>query len=138
MERELMKFDDKKAIGEVVVKQNVTADDVNTVVGGWIEDGGFSILRCSSKENGFKDSPDYDKFFWSDYATKMILDGKSLIVTDTEDFDTKYELTLDRLLKGFQINAEKRSFENFFEGDFDAITFDCIIQYAIFGELVYG
>ncbi|WP_341323416.1 hypothetical protein NSQ62_08050 [Solibacillus sp. FSL H8-0523] len=134
--RELKTFDDKMIVGTVAVEHKVSQDDINTVICGWIESG-YSCLIASSVKNGFKDSAEYETMFWSDWATDKILNGDSLIVKDTEENET-HELTLEKLINGIKLNATERSHDDFFNDNHDAITYDCIMQYAIFGELIYG
>lgn len=134
--REQMTFENDIVVGEVVKKEYISKDDINTVICGWMESS-YSELYTSSTLNGFKNTEDYNKYYWSDYATKMLLDGKELMVEVLEE-NGVHILTLEKLLKGFQLNSEKRQNDDFFNGNHDAVTYDCIIQYALFGEIVYG
>ena len=58
-----------------------------------------------------------------------------------EDDCERWELTLENLLKGCKLFEEKHGkslplmLKN---GDFDAEDADCVVQYALFGELVFG
>ena len=74
----------------------------------------------------------------SEIVADILLNGGSVKITDTEgDVDSKYDLTLERLLIGIQKNAEERPHDCDLE-NYDAITCDCIFQYAIFDEVVFG
>ena len=74
----------------------------------------------------------------SEIVADILLNGGSVKITDTEgDVDSKYDLTLERLLVGIQKNAEERPHDCDLE-NYDAITCDCIFQYAIFDEVVFG
>lgn len=61
-------------------------------------------------------------------------------ITDVEDGEKKYPLTLARLRHGLQVMATKypRHFADILAENDDATTGDVLLQCAIFGELVYG
>jgi len=73
----------------------------------------------------------------SQYAAQLIFEGKTVEFTDAEDEDVRWDLDLPRLLNGIRQNAEAESGSIDLD-DIDAEIADCIIQYALFGELVYG
>lgn len=82
--------------------------------------------------------------YLGEYASDQISRGGTLILHDSEGED-KYELTLDKLLKGIQMyvanpNAPYKIVYNS-ELDtcqVDATVADMIIQFALFGVIVYG
>ncbi len=76
------------------------------------------------------------------YASGVLTCGGSLMIeTEEAPFrgsnETKFELTLDKFKKGWEKHIEESSgdfdLENYDAGDADAI-----VQYALFGELVFG
>lgn len=77
-----------------------------------------------------------------DYASEQISRGGSLILHDAESSD-KWELTRDKFLKGVEqlfkesnlVTAEDLTADL---GCLDADCADCIVQYALFGKLVFG
>ena len=79
-----------------------------------------------------------------EYASEQIARGGSLMLYDIESSD-KWELTLDKFLRGLTkaiedgapitINAEDGSVDM---SDMDADCADTIVQYALFGEVVFG
>ena len=79
-----------------------------------------------------------------EYASDQISRGGSLMLYDIESSD-KWELTLDKFLRGLTkaiedgapitINAEDGSVDM---SDMDADCADTIVQYALFGEVVFG
>ena len=77
-----------------------------------------------------------------DYAHEQISRGGSLILHDAESSD-KWELTLEKFLRGVELyfaqalSAELDG-EDIDPTDFDADAVDCIVQYALFGKLVFG
>lgn len=77
-----------------------------------------------------------------DYAHELISRGGSLILYDAESSD-KWELTLEKFLCGLGLylgEAMSAAFEgeDIDSSDFDADAVDCIVQYALFGKLVFG
>jgi len=76
------------------------------------------------------------------YASEQISRGGSLILHDAESSD-KWELTLEKFLKGMKLYYEQAlsaefAGEDIDPSDFDADAVDCIIQFALFGKLVFG
>lgn len=74
---------------------------------------------------------------FEEVLVEMLESGKSLYFIDAEDADEMYELTLEQLLNGIELNAEQRPHDCDLENG-DAITADCIIQFALFGEVVFA
>ncbi len=74
---------------------------------------------------------------------EQISRGGSLILHDAESPD-KWELTLDKFLKGVELYIKEGSgvmvedFKLIDIGCIDGPDADCIIQYALFGKLVFG
>ena len=75
----------------------------------------------------------------SQYAAELILTGKEVKFYDIEENgeDEDWILTLDKLLKGIALNEVERPFDCDLS-DYDSSTVDCIIQFALFGEIVYS
>jgi hypothetical protein len=77
-----------------------------------------------------------------DYAHEQISRGGTLILHDAESSD-KWDLTLEKFLRGVELyfaqalSAELDG-EDIDPTDFDADAVDCIVQYALFGKLVFG
>ena len=71
------------------------------------------------------------------WAWKILSEGGTLHFQDAEDDEEKWELTLQKLYCGIAQTIQ----ETYWDGDMDCIdaeVADSIIQYALFGELVYG
>lgn len=66
----------------------------------------------------------------SQYATQLLLEGKTIKLYDVEDEDGRWELNLQKLLKGIG-KAMSEGYD--IEDDVDEV-----LQLALFGELVYG
>lgn len=81
--------------------------------------------------------------YLGEFASDQISRGGSLILHDAESSD-KWELTLDKFLKGVGLYIKEGSgvmvedFKLVDIGCIDGPDADCIIQYALFGELVFG
>lgn len=77
-----------------------------------------------------------------EYASEQISRGGTLKLHDYEE-DKIYELTLSKFLNGLAKVVGERGLDVLNEGkidpsNIDAEDADAIIQYAIFGEVVYG
>lgn len=89
------------------------------------------------------DTTEFEKCYEKDLCTseaiaEIILNGGAVEITDLEDSDNpKHKLTLERLLKGIQLNAEQRPWDSDLD-NYDSGTSDAIIQYALYDELVFG
>ena len=75
-------------------------------------------------------------------ASEQISKGGSLILYDLESSD-KWELTLKKFLDGVKLYFEDGCHVHVNDGsidpgDIDANDADCIIQFALFGEVVFG
>ena len=80
--------------------------------------------------------------YLGEYASEQISRGGTLRLHDSEEDET-YELTLDKFLVGLAKVVGERGLDVLYEGKVDASNIDAedadaIIQYAIFGEVVYG
>lgn len=82
--------------------------------------------------------------YLGEYASDQISRGGTLILHDSEGED-KYELTLDKLLKGIQMYVANPNapYKIVYSSELDtcqvdATVADMIIQFALFGVIVYG
>lgn len=67
--------------------------------------------------------------------------GHPLILDVDMDEDgnvTPYKVTKEDLEKGVALAIKKGQWDGQDWGDVDAMVADCIVQYAVFGELVFG
>ena len=80
--------------------------------------------------------------YLGEYASEQISKGGELRLYDCES-DEVYTLTLDKFLRGlatyigscYGYVVENGSLET---GVIDAEGADCIVQYALFGDMIYG
>ncbi len=75
-------------------------------------------------------------------ASDQISRGGALVLYDAESSD-KWELTLEKFLNGVKLYFEDGCHVQVEDGcidtcDIDANDADCIIQFALFGEVVFG
>ena len=80
--------------------------------------------------------------YLGEFANEQISRGGALKLHDSEEDET-YELTLDKFLIGLAKLVGERGLDVIYQGkidpsNIDAEDADTIIQYAIFGEVVYG
>jgi hypothetical protein len=129
----MLEFSDK-VIGTVTVQKQITESDIENIVVTAFEGGcnyWMGLIRTKEWEDKPKNEP------LGTWATKLLIEGKTIKLYDIEDDEEGWELTLEKVLKGIELNVVNRPFDCDLE-DFDAYTADCIIQYALFGEIVYG
>ena len=132
---------------DFAVPQSLTKKDILDILTTAIE-GGVNYYLCldnttedwvaSRKELKEKtgEAPCY-----CDVAFDLMEKGKSVRFEDQEDHNRPYELTLENFKKGCSLYAQhsgKNIHKMIDESDFDAEDADCIIQFALFGELMYG
>jgi hypothetical protein len=107
-------------------------------------EGGIGYWGCLLNEG-----KEFDEFYkdtkgltTSEFVADLILNEKSVVLYDTElDFNEaeKWELNLFKLLNGIKLYIINNKQINFpLIDNLDANMADSIIQYALFGELVYG
>ena len=130
-------FNEKNIVGYYVRKVNISANDIDTVITNSFEGGSnyWLGLDTQNEESVWKEKP--KGLPYSTWATQMLLEGKTLHFYDIEDEEEKFTLTLEQLVNGFKLNAEQRSWDCDLDNG-DATTSDCILQYGIFGKVVYG
>lgn len=124
--------------GDFVLRVNrevlVTRENVDDIMCMALEGG---ITYWCNKAEVIEDE------YYGEYASEQISRGGSLRLFDSEE-DEVYELTLEKLLNGIRLACREGYGEDWFDGykldDFqiDGDDADTILQYAIFGEQVYG
>lgn len=120
------------------VTKTVTEEQIRDIIIDGLETGitYWAILHNDTEE--FEKYYEATDFSTSEIVADILLKGGSVKITDIEeDEDTKYNLTLDRLLIGIQKNTKERPHDCDLE-NYDAITCDCIFQYALYDEVVFG
>lgn len=132
----MLKFSKEKVAGTVKIEKKLTEDDIATIIVNGFEGGcNYWLGLDNADRTEWIEKPKGEPN--STWATKILLDGGTIHFYDIEDEDEKWELTLKKLIKGYELNTKERPFDSDIKNG-DATTADCIIQYALFGELVYG
>lgn len=107
-------------------------------------------IMCSALEGGIcywctRAEVVEDKYY-GEYASEQISRSGSLKLYDAED-DAEHILTIDKLIKGFSLACKKGYGETYSwytddgkidTGMIDAEAADIIIQFALFGDIIYG
>jgi hypothetical protein len=134
----MLEFDEKKVVGTVVMKKDLTEKDVENIMVTAIEGGIGYWAKLHNDKPEWSEKPSDEPA--STWAAKLLIDGKEVIFSETEtEEDDEHELvlTLEKLIKGVELNATHRKWDADIDNG-DATTADCIVQYAIFNEVVYG
>ncbi len=112
----------------------ITQEDIDDIMCSALE-GGITYWCCKAEV--------VEDDYYGEYASEQISRDGSLRLYDCEEDET-YILTLYKLLKGIGLAIEDGFGYDWFDGDcldccqIDGDAADVIIQYALFGEVVYG
>lgn len=125
-------MNEKKYTVRAEVEVNLTQQDIDDIMVAALE-GGICYWCRKAEVVGE---------YLGEYASDQISRGGALILYDAESAQT-WELTLEKFLNGVKLYFEQGCHvqveDNAIDaGDIDANDADCIIQFAIFGEVVFG
>lgn len=120
---------------EITIKKtlNITDEQIDDIMCTALE-GGITYWCSEAKVVG-----DY----LGEYAHEQIARGGQLILSDSEE-GTTHELNKEKLLKGLELYLSNGGAAEIADGDtidtseVDAIAADEIVQYALFGDVIYG
>ncbi|MCM3227516.1 hypothetical protein [Terribacillus saccharophilus] len=129
----MLTFDNKLA-GTIQIEKHFSEDDICSIVVGAME-GGISYWAVLEKDEHWDDKPNEEPA--STWATKLLLEKKTIKFSDVEDPAEVWKLSLDKLLNGIKQNATYRPEESDLE-QADAGTYDRIFQYALFNKIEFG
>ena len=115
-------------IAYVQVLQPITKEDISDVLAGAFEGGSNYWLDAVSVVD--------DDYKTAKYASDVVGLGGELILK-TFDNDKK-RLTKNMMVKGIQQYVDEGGKHFPFTKSADACTYDTILQYALFDEIVYG
>lgn len=118
---------------EMLRKYEISDENINDLMVTALE-GGINYW-CSSAVVTTQPIEDWK------YASDVIsLTNGVITLTDTEDEDETWELTTEKFMNGLKLLMDDSDFVdvNDMMDCHDAETADKLIQYALFGELVYG
>lgn len=68
------------------------------------------------------------------FIANTLLDNKEIYIKNNDESKI-FTLTLEKMIEGIKRNIRRTSSD--FD-QYDAIDYDCIIQYALYNEVVYG
>lgn len=127
-------------VHEVVaeIKATLTTQDIDDIMVSALE-GGVTSCWCGDAEV-------VEEKRVAEWGHEQIARGGVLVLHDIEDPDEKWELNLEKFLKGFKLWIENGGDEygavqksgTVDCGEIDAECADAIVQYALFGELTFG
>ena len=131
---------------EVKIPVRLSDEDIEDLMVTAME-GGIGYWACLDNTDArFADAPEDESL--AETATKILLDGGGVTFLDNEDRSQAFILRLDLLLEGVRLYlTESYCTQNFEMKNgvarldmcmVDAEIADMIIQYALFGKLVYG
>ena len=119
---------------KVEIEIKIAQEDIDDIMSAALE-GGINYWCEKAEVNG-----DY----LGEYASEQISRGGNLKLYDSED-DKVYTLTREKLLEGIRkYLADPNKPYDILDGNtldccmVDAVVADMMIQYAIFGDLIYG
>lgn len=121
----------------IQIEKKITYDDLENILVTALEGG---INYWAGIENQLPDWNDKPKDMpLSQYALEILISGKTIKFFDTlnSDNDIDWILTLEKLLNGIKLNCQNRP-DDCDINNGDALTADCIIQYALFNNIIYG
>ncbi|MEG0898397.1 MAG: hypothetical protein RSF40_01625 [Oscillospiraceae bacterium] len=128
---------------KIEIVKVVTTDDIVNILS--CEAGGFDYwAQLDAQESIYdkhkaqltKEIPIGTTICYENILAHILEHGGAIDVCDYEE-DEHYDLTLEKLLNGIKLNAINRP-DDADIGNGDAATADCILQYAIFGDVIYG
>jgi hypothetical protein len=133
--QEELVFSEKKIVGTANIEKPISEADIETIIVNGFE-GGIGYWAGLINTGGlWKGKPKGEPN--SMWATKLLTIGQGILLYDREEPESRFELTLEGLLRGIELNFKNRPWDSNIDNG-DAVTYDCIIQYALFGEIVYG
>lgn len=128
---------------EIKTKQQISPEDIGYLMSAALEGGinhwcGSASIKYNKDKSIYGVSEDDQEKV--DYASDVIGYGGMLILTDVEESDGPWELTLEKFIEGIKkemIRSKFGSVQDLMDNH-DAETADCIVQFALFNEIVYG
>lgn len=112
----------------IKVETTVTAEQIENIIVTSLECQSNYWLGLDNLTDEWDNAP--DDLPASQYATQLILEGKAVTLFDIEDDEEVWTLTLDKLLKGISIAMSN--------GEDIEDEADSVMQYALFGGIVFG
>lgn len=110
------------------IEAAVSAEAIENIIVSSLE--GASSYWCGLDNTTTEWNDEPEDLPASQYATQLLLEGKTITLYDIEDEDEHWELTLPKILKGIGMALS--------QGYNITDDVDEVLQLSLFGELVYG
>lgn len=132
----MLEFTDK-VVGTAVIKKPLTEKDIENIIVTAFEGGSNYWMGLDNSTDNWKNKPKGVPL--SQWATKLLLEESYVKLYDIEqsEDDSNWVITLEKIIKGYEMNCIERPHDCDLEQG-DAGTADCILQYALFGKVVFG
>lgn len=134
METPHLEMDRERVVGHVKIIAEITAADIEAIIVTAFE-GGSNYWMGLIKNADWCFKPAGEPI--SIWATRLLLEGKAIPLCDREKPEEVFMLTLENLLSGIEQNWKEHP-SSWNKENWDAIDCDCILQYALFNEIVFG
>jgi hypothetical protein len=128
-------------IGYIESKMGITVQEMDDIISTALE-GGITYWCCDAYPYGYKDSKKWPEGV--EWTSQCLSRGYDITLVDAEENDengipVEYILTVAAMIRGIQMfcDIHGKSYNIVCE-DYDAADADCMVQYALFGKLVYG
>ncbi|AQS42453.1 hypothetical protein LSG23_20285 (plasmid) [Bacillus velezensis] len=131
-----MSISNQKIVGKVNVVVEVTDYDVENIIVSSFEGGSRYWMGLNNSTSDWREKP--KNVSLSMWAAKLLLEGKNIELYELELECEENQLSLDlkKLITGVSLYINNHNLLD--KDQWDADTADCIMQYALFGKLVYG
>jgi hypothetical protein len=126
-------------------KHEFSQEDINDIMSTALEGGitywcGRAIAKFTEDKKTFVGvAPEDQEKANKQWISDLIGLGGTIILVDVEDPKERWELDLDKMIKGIQqyCTEQNKNPEDLMD-DYDAGDADSIVQYALFNEIVFG
>lgn len=122
---------------------DVTFEDLESILADGLMQSNYLQLLIESGSEDYNNAKlhymgEEDVTFEGVLAT-ILLQGKHIELRDCEDGKT-YQLTLDKIKNAFNLclNNDSETFANIVTENYDYTDMDILLQFALFGEIIYG
>lgn len=123
---------------KIKIEFDYNEDDMVDIISSAVYDIGYWCVidnttddwQCVSEE--LPSDSTFEDVMWT-----LLKTGRCVRLEDAEDEDGPWELTLEKLHDGIRLTIQNGHWTGNMD-DIDGFVGDCIFQYALFGELVYG
>lgn len=128
-------------IGYIDARMGITVQEMDDILVTAFE-GGITYWCSEAYPYGYDLSKEWPEGV--EYVSQCLSRGHDIALVDAEEDDKNdvsvvYILTLSAMIRGIQMFCDVHGKNyNIVCEDYDASDADCMVQYALFGKLVYG